>query len=46
MDNIDDQLVTKLVMSEQDELRDVTNQDAGEVPRYSPVAFTMQGNVD
>lgn len=48
---MDDTLITKLVLSEQDALRDATGQDAGEVPTYSvptytPVAFTSKGQID
>ncbi|MBB3752552.1 hypothetical protein FHT44_005064 [Mycolicibacterium sp. BK634] len=44
--NLDDTLVDKLVRNEQDEHRDQTGQEAGEVPTYSPVAFTSRGRVD
>lgn len=43
---MDDQLITKLVMVEHDALRDVTGQDAEQVPTYTPVAFTRSGQID
>lgn len=43
---MDDTLISKLVMAEHDELRDVTGQDAGQVPTYSPIAFTSTGQID
>jgi hypothetical protein len=46
MSDIDDTLVSKLVMAEQDGLRDATGQDAGQVPTYTPVAFTATGQID
>lgn len=43
---MDDILISKLVMAEHDELRDVTGEDSGQVPTYTPVAFTSTGQVD
>lgn len=44
--DMDDTLINKLVMSEHDTLRDVTGQAAGQVPTYTPVAFSASGQVD
>lgn len=44
--DMDDTLLGKLVMSEQDALRDVTGQSDGQVPTYTPVAFTATGQID
>lgn len=49
--NMDDTLLSKLVQSEHDALRDATGQGEGEVPAYSvpsyrPAAFTISGRVD
>jgi hypothetical protein len=44
--NMDDTLLSKLVLAEHDALRDATGQDAGQVPTYTPVAFTATGQID
>lgn len=44
--SMDDVLLNKLVLAEHDALRDATGQDAGQVPTYTPVAFTASGQVD
>lgn len=46
MESMDDTLLNKLVMAEQDTLRDVTGQEGGQVATYTPVAFTRSGQID
>jgi hypothetical protein len=44
--DMDDNLITKHVMAEQDALRDATGQDQGGVATYTPVAYTATGQID
>lgn len=44
--NSDDVLIGKMVQAEQDGLRDATGQADGQVPTYTPVAFTRSGQID
>lgn len=46
MASMDDTLVMKLVGAEHDALRDATGQAEGQVPTYTPVAFSASGQVD
>jgi hypothetical protein len=46
MADIDDTLISKLVLSEHDALRDVTGEPENQVPTYSPIAYAANGQID